>query len=89
MEPIAAMAQRAGKNAPKNCSSRLFSEKMMPEKITCGMRMIGIKLVARSVFGASAESANPVIKPASEVSTREIYISSTGGSMVLCWKGAR
>ena len=61
---------------------------MIPEKITCGMRMSGIKLVARSLFGASAESANPVIKPANEASAREMYISRTGGRKILCSNGA-
>src|SRR5579863_423488 len=87
-EPMAAMDQRAAKKLPRNCRPTLFKEKMTPEKMTCGMRMMGMKLVARSLLGATAETTRPSIRPASDVRANEMYISISGGKNVLWGRGA-
>src|SRR5437879_7075609 len=87
-QPRDGMAQRAAKKDPIVCKNWLLSAKMIPEKMTCGMRIIGIKLVARSLLGESAEMVRPTIRPASEVRAMVIYTSMKGGRKTPCSKGA-
>src|SRR5258708_27960666 len=88
VEPRAAMAQRAAKKDPVVCKKGLLSVKRIHEKMTCGIRIIGIKLVARSLLGESADMVRPTIRPASEVRAMVIYTSTKGGRKTPCSKGA-
>ena len=87
-EPEAAMPHRTAKSAPKACKIDPFRGKNKPEKITCGMRMIGMRITALSLFGANAEMVNPIIKPASEVRAMVMYTSNGAGRRIPCCIGA-
>ena len=87
-EPEAAIPHRTANSAPMACRTGPFRLKSNPEKITCGMRMIGIRLTALSLFGAKAETVSPIIKPASEVRAKVMYTSSGAGSKIPCCIGA-
>src|SRR5439155_1450211 len=75
-EPIAAIAQRAGKNAAGTCKFGSSKLKMTPAKMTCGISGNGTRLVARSLLGTKAEISRPVINPATDVRAIEMYIST-------------
>src|SRR5260370_21136425 len=78
-DPSAAIAQRIGKTVATICVNQSFMGMIAPAKITCGMMMIGSRLLAGSSLGAEAETASPSITPATATSASVIYISSKGG----------
>src|SRR5215471_6803300 len=67
VEPKVTIDQRPMKRKPTTWKGTDVRGKVYPAKITCGMRIIGIKLIARSLLRATAESARPIIRPAIEV----------------------
>src|SRR5258708_33720249 len=78
-DPSAAIAQRIGKTVATICVNQSFMGMIAPAKITCGMMMIGSRLLAVSSLGAEAETARPRIPPATPTTPSVIYICSNGG----------